>query len=260
MRALRRIAGETLFRADEKNKSDAAVRERMNAPSIDCMLMAARLRYAIRILRQRPPSLVAVLSVQPKGIMLPWPRLLCDDMRGLAATCAACPSGDPCTDPQAWREWLLRPAAEAAVRELHFTRSILDRAAHSPTSAEPPAGRERAHRCVVCGDTFASAKALQMHSRVKHGARAPWSRMVPGSVCPCCGVDFHIRVRCLNHLGDRRRPRCADWVLQHCKPLPAEELAVLDAADTAARKAAWRQGHTTCLALRPPQQVGPRRR
>eukprot|EP00973_Karenia_brevis_P083741 11619647-Karenia_brevis.AAC.1 len=71
MRVLRRIAGDSRYSADVKY-SDLQVRENMQAPSIDCILMVARLRYLGRLVRLQPPTLVALLHVHKDGKRLPW--------------------------------------------------------------------------------------------------------------------------------------------------------------------------------------------
>ena len=55
-------------------------------------------------------------------------------------------------------------------------------------------------------------------------------------------------MRCLAHLSDRRRPKCADWVHANCKKLPTGVVAKLDAIDLALRKAAQRLGRSDHIA------------
>ena len=63
-RALRRIAGTPRFEKDEHALSDIEIRRALKVPSYDCILMRGRLRYVGRIVRTRPTTLVAMLSVR----------------------------------------------------------------------------------------------------------------------------------------------------------------------------------------------------
>ena len=258
MRVLRRISGQMLYSSSADNQTDIQVRRRMGAPSVDCMLMAARLRYASRVVKLSPPSLIAVLHFRREGVQLPWTKVVCDDMRFLAASCSEAPHVDPAIGAQEWASWIVSGSAASAIHKLHFHESALDKSVQHGGTED--VSRALTHTCPLCDARFASQKALRMHERVKHGERAPWNGMVPGSICPACCVDFHLRVRCLNHLGDRRRPACAEWVLTNCKPLPKAKIDKLNLADAAVRSDSRKSGHTTCLSTRPPVQVGKRRR
>ena len=64
IRALRRIAGIPRFERDERALSDLHVRRTLKVPSYDCILMRSRLRYVGRIVRTRPITLMAMLSIR----------------------------------------------------------------------------------------------------------------------------------------------------------------------------------------------------
>ena len=70
MRELRKIAGEMKFNV-ENAMTDIEVRRHLNVPSIDAKLSAARLKYAARIAKKRPESLIAALSFRKDGQPLP---------------------------------------------------------------------------------------------------------------------------------------------------------------------------------------------
>ena len=61
-------------------------------------------------------------------------------------------------------------------------------------------------------------------------------------MCPACGTFFSSRVRCLVHIGDHRRPKCAEWLLKHGTLLPPATLDRLDEVDRVQRREAQRQG------------------
>ena len=252
MRGLRRIANELRYERSDDGKTDLEVRILLDAPSVDCILLTARLRYAARIVREAPASLVAALHFRRRGKQLPWTNFISHDMTQVARQTSNAPQSDPSLCPSEWAKWIVSADALHAIRRTHFCESIVD--------ATKPARNEQAENvanfgCDTCGACFASSKALSMHGRTKHGLRSPWTSRVGSSVCPACGKDFHMRVRCLNHIGDTRRPRCAEWIMQHLSPLPQKQLDKLNIEDAAARKTAQRQGHTTCLTKRPPVQA-----
>ena len=63
-RALHRTAGAPRFERDEHALSDLDIRRTLKVPSYDCIMMRGRLRYMGRIIRTRPTTLMAMLSIQ----------------------------------------------------------------------------------------------------------------------------------------------------------------------------------------------------
>ena len=133
--------------------------------------------------------------------------------------------------------------------ELFFIESVTDRSAQSKFTED--AIRVLAYACATCDRAFASQKALECHRRVKHGDRLDLKRFIAGSTCPACGTDYRDRLRCLQHLSDRRRPLCATWVRANVAPLPAFQVAKLDEVDRALRRDARRKGHTHHISILP---------
>ena len=62
--ALRRIAGGARFERDKHALSDLDIRRTLKVLSHDCIMMRGRLRYMGRIIRTRPTTLMAMLSIQ----------------------------------------------------------------------------------------------------------------------------------------------------------------------------------------------------
>jgi len=115
------------------------------------------------------------------------------------------------------------------------------------------------HACCQCETKFATARALASHRRIKHGVRTVFRQHIDGSgKCPGCRVNFHTRLKVLEHLGDvRRHQKCRD-ATQSLPALPEEEVARLDGLDRTARNDARRAGHTHPLAKRRPiKPTGP---
>ena len=123
---------------------------------------------------------------------------------------------------------------------------------------DAPACRALHFACSQCDRAFASQKALESHARVKHGCRMDIRAFVAGSICPACGTDSKQRLRCLAHLSDRRRTRCAEWVRTHCVRLAPRQVADLDEHDRLLRREARKSGKSHHIAVGPAITCGGR--
>jgi hypothetical protein len=254
MRVLRRIAGDVRFSADTK-MTDLQVREQLKAPSFDCLLMVARLRYMGRIVRLQPPSLVAILHVHRNSKRLPWIRLIASDCDQLLRLGYVHGIGSLLDDPSSWLELFKSENGwNRIVDKVFFIESCLDRCA-PPECPEACASRALTWSCDSCGDRFATSRALESHQRAKHGARLAIKQFVGSATCPSCSTDFRTRLRCIAHLSDRRRPKCTQWVLSNCTPFSPKELLRLDEVDRAARRQAQQQGRSHAIASLPAKTV-----
>lgn len=251
MRGLRRINGDARFSANN-DKSDLEVRTVLNVASLDCRMMTARLQYLGRLVRRQPPTLLALLHFRCSrmGRSLPWMQLIRRDLEFISKGGWLPPRfGSFDDDVSSWLSSLQSELAwDAVVRRVHFVESACDK----QNSADPsPSARALCYKCAHCEAMFASTKARDMHARVKHGAKSQYTALIASSTCPSCGVDFQTRARCLNHLGDRRRPRCAAYVVAHCKKLAPDVVAQLETIDREERRTFRRAGHSQVLASRP---------
>ena len=71
MRVLRRIAGDPRFSA-KVAMTDVEVRIKLQMPSLDCLLIVARLRYFALLVRNQPLPRFAWLHVGSAEPKLPW--------------------------------------------------------------------------------------------------------------------------------------------------------------------------------------------
>ena len=96
-RALRRIAGTPRFERDEHALSDIEIRRTLKVPSYDCISMRGRLRYVGRIVRTRPTTLVALLSVRYGEPPVPpeWLVRVLEDLQFAWKTVAVLASAPP---------------------------------------------------------------------------------------------------------------------------------------------------------------------
>ena len=241
---LRRIADEPRFCQTEH--TDRQIREKLQHPAIECILAKMRLAYCARLLRVCPAALLAVLHARPGGKSLRWMKQLKNDTELLRPLL---PEGFPTldADPQAWRDLMLREQEWCGlVSRICFYASCCD------AEAAPPGEHARAFEC-NCGQAFPTQRALESHQRAKHGTRLEIQDYLPSATCPCCGKNFHERVRLIAHVSDRRRPKCRDWILVHVPRLSQAKARELRLKDRELRRAAQQSGHSHHLASRPPR-------
>ena len=246
MRVLRRIIGDMRFSADVVH-TDRRVRDILVQPSIDCILTRARLKYAKRLLVNRPRALVALLSIRENGQPIPWVMLLADDCEVLRRNNDEANNLGPLlVDHSAWYLFMMSDNWNHMVNSIHFHISITDRDLDSQQ-----AKNVGAHQCIDCGDNFASGRALGSHRRAKHGVRNDIRLFVSSAVCPACGINFQQRLRCIAHLSDKRRPKCTAWVRDNVKQISRALSLKLDEKDASLRLAAQRAGRTRHIASLP---------
>jgi hypothetical protein len=250
MRALRRIAGDSRFSVDVQY-TDLQIRALLKVPSVDCLIARQRLAYLARVTRAKPRGLLGLLHLRAGTKRLPWVMEVAKDCQrlrnnGLLPSCFP----DFFDDPSAWQHLLNDSTCwKGLVDKLFFIESVTDK--HVATADRNDGDRVLAYACARCEKAFASQKALEYHSRTKHGDRLDIRRFVRDSVCPACGTDYRDRLRCIAHLSDRRRCACADWVRVNTAPMPDAQVREIDLADTQLRREAWRHGHTAHIAKLP---------
>ena len=249
MRVLRRISDDCSF--GEKTIRDIDVRKKLQAPSIDCLLMRGRLRYLARIVKATPRALLALLFAAPKGKQMPWYSPIIEDIRTLKCRVGLCgPLPDPKVESRKWVDFMIQNPEKwsPAVSALHFVESQCDSHVQSVT------GSPALHcRCDVCSASFASSKTLQSHQRVKHGHRVPQRFYCDlNGMCPVGKTYFNTRLRLLAYLSDKRRDKCWSQIISNTDlypALPQNRVEELDASDKQARATARKDGHSHPIAV-----------
>jgi len=199
------------------------------------------------------------MQSKPAGRPLPYVRQMHADLewlvgasRSVALEVGSWPLADDMAHDALLRFMGERPLAlRSAVESCAFVNSSLD--THGIPDAVASSGLTTCHVCVLCEGTrpsFASAKALGSHMRIKHNRVSPVKRYIGDTgICPHCSTDFVSRVRLLRHLWDSRRAKCRDWVLGgECPPVPLDVFQRLEARDRAIRREALHEGHTHPIA------------
>ena len=247
MRALRRIAGAG-WKSNETTPpiTDSEVRRRLGAPSIECLLIKARLQYLGRVCRERhkfPTLWGQEVRKCTKGTEAdmpdhPWVQQLRADMRALWALSPMARLFLPSPEqPGCENSWLNAAEDEkkwrALVGGLHFKESTFDKKGDESRVKSHPVVNP--WTCSECGEHFTSEMARDQHIRKKHGRRCTLSWKVGDtSTCPNCMTDFRQRFT-LVHLAHEKRGKergCRDFWL-------AQPDVDSDLADSL-----WEQDHT----------------
>ena len=243
VRVLRRIAGETAH--CHTVHSDRQIRELLGQPSVDCMLMRARLAYLKRLVVNSPPKLCALLFARPVGKRLPWVELVAADMRWLRRSVAHAEiAGLPCPDeaPMAWLEAVRGPRWADCVSRAFFTSSIVD---PRVAVADGEAGPVPAFKCPTCERAFPSDRQLAGHRQRAHGWRREENAFIDDSACcPVCMKRFADRMAVLDHV---RKGTCGAALLAagaEYRRVPSERLEQLEDRDRRLRLQARHDGRT----------------
>ena len=246
MRVVRRISNKMRF--DKTAITDRAVRALASQPSIDCLLMRKRLIYLPRVWQS--VFLRAVLAVGAPSDLLPWTKLILDDLVFMSSHVPNLASfGRPSVEHSKWRALIHSSEWPRLVNQICFVDSVADVRTEMPMSC-------KTFQCNMCPDDaplfFPTHRALKCHQRKAHGCRSSVKKYADADgVCICCGTVFSSRLRLVAHLTDRRRPKCWEYVQLHGKPLSDYRCEELDAADRAAQTEARRQGHTQPMSSAP---------
>jgi hypothetical protein len=97
-------------------------------------------------------------------------------------------------------------------------------------------------QCEECGLAFASVQALGLHRRRVHNYMHPIRRMVWGSLCPVCGIQFHTRPRLIQHLAYDSTSCKAVFLDGEPLELSVDFIRTLDAADAVKARTNRRAG------------------
>ena len=270
MRVLRRIRGQPRFAAG--GSTDLTIRRELGALSVDCIARRARLKYIGRLARSGAHIVLNLVAqvVDGNNKRLPWMELLALDFDilrlELPRTFVDCPRFQD--DPQFFYtifrdcpgEWKL--IVDAYQSPLNDVENPLLRDAGAASQEDGRLTTSAVFECDQCAPgtaVFCSSKALQAHSRKKHGVRAAVIRYIPDTtVCPICQVEFRSRLRLITHASESRirsktrRIGCRDQILNgNFPPVPNDELTKLNLRDRDTRRAASRAGHSHEIARAP---------
>ena len=263
MRALRRISGHMRYDA-HCELNDLQVREQCMQPSIDCLLVRARLRYIKRICSHSTQALYIILCMQHKGKPIPWVAQLKGDLIIMRhhshAQGLIMPSCE--SELDAWAALFNNKSAwESAVQSIFFMTSVSDKQSISSiNNINAGINPINMHICLECEPhaqgmrtCFSTSKSLQSHMRAKHKTLCEFRCYVNADgKCPVCLTVFNSRIRCIAHLSDRRRTKCSDIISGgQIRKLAVATVARLDLLDRESRRLAQRTGHSHPIAQGP---------
>ena len=253
MRVLRRIAGQSRFKGTE-NISDHDLLQTISKPSIDCLVVRARLKYICRVCKHSNQALYILLTICKADKPLPCVAQLKSDFLLLLAAARYHKKAIPAKNATLaeWLSLFAKPLAWAEVVDcIFFTHSCNDKC------SKPNSSNSTLYICNTCTESkdgtkpsFATQRALESHQRTKHKQLNDMRYYVKGDgLCVVCKTVFNSRIRCLAHLLDRRRTKCSDQIRDgRFKRLDESTVVQLDLADREARRQAQRSGHSHPIA------------
>ena len=253
IRVLRRIAGRCRFQA-AGNVTDSALLKELSKPSMDCLLVRARLRYLRRVCKHSSQALFLLLTLRKGRKPLPWVTQIISDLHLLKKSVRYHKGRMPGLNAEL-HEWLAlfedQSAWNEAVDRIFFTHSCNDKFSSSGQQCV------KNYVCDLCAPgpdgsrpAWASQRALESHKRTKHKQLSDMRYYVRADgVCPVCSTAFQSRIRCLAHLSDRRRTKCSDRIRnEQFARIDLATVNELDLADRIARRSAQRSGHSHPIA------------
>ena len=151
--------------------------------------------------------------------------------------------------PSEWAALIDSEAWDRITHSVHFDDSVFDTRRTRSAAA-------LAHACPQCHKAFPTTRALECNRRMRHGDRIAIKAFLHTSRCPCCKVDFRERARLLNHVSDRRRPKCANFIRANVAPMSAKGVRKFDREVRAARARSRRSGSLQLRAWLPALKRG----
>ena len=258
MRVLCTIAGCVRFGRVELR--DVDVRKLLGVGSVGSQARQRRLKYMMRLISRRPPSLWALLGIfadKHGQRRLPWVDMMLDDLSNLRLhrldKLNELPN--PRDDFNVWACLMSHFPNEFS----QLVDSVVTFESPSDTCKAEKSRTIGTHFCSLCDcKPFLSSRALQAHQRVVQRVRNQPKQFLDDScVCPVCKAFFSTRLRLISHISEKRKRgkaqiTCNQVLLSGAfKPLPQKKLDELDAKDREARKQARRSGRTQPIALFP---------
>jgi len=245
MRVLRRIHGQCAYQ--RTLESDLALRRRIQQPSIDCLLMRARMRYVRRLVQCKPVVLAGLLHTRVRGRLLPWCELVLADfewLRKWSCIDAFRDAPDPSVDPDWWSRAASDSSWPGRVSRIFFAESVAD----PPIPGNPGLACAQPFQCLSCMATFPDQRRLTSHMQRSHAWRLRVHLKIDGSgTCPACHAAFSNRFDVLQHLRNVRACR-SDLEDDRFPFVPAAEIGKLQELDRQLRAQARSQGRSVPFA------------
>ena len=168
----------------------------MRKPSVDCILMKARLCFFRRWCTHQWLLMTAVMNTECGGKQLSWEELLQTDFRCFRKRVStAAPKGDPKSDPIGWVKFAHRQRTPS-VGNLLFSDSSVDRDRTVSLGKDTRrlVCKAKFDPCSVCTINSGFESKRMAHSRRAHPAgdqrEAQRFHASPTGVGAVCGTDF----------------------------------------------------------------------
>ena len=105
------------------------------------------------------------------------------------------------------------------------------------------------HGCDQCDSIFLTKQKLMLHAFKKHGTVDPIHFCITGTKCLSCMLEFHTRVRLVNHV--KRRTACWDLFYSQGPCLSHDQVQELDYESRLNNRVLVKAGHRSHKALKP---------
>ena len=113
------------------------------------------------------------------------------------------------------------------------------------------------YECATCSVAFSTKQGLGVHKRIRHGYGLNVRRMIWGTKCPQCNVEFHSRPRLLQHVAYDGVSCRLSFLESEPYELSLEQTKQLDEADAVAMRILRNRGLPQKLAVLPAMLSSP---
>ena len=224
--------------------TDDQVLDAVKVPRLGAQLVVEKLRLAGRL---ASCDQVLALLVGPAGEQ--WREELLQALVVFAAVMGrkleTLPP--PRTDPQRWESfWKRWPVQWSQLQRAFLLKVVAEPAAFEAAArgsvyeVQPAGVDDEGWLCMTCGKEFGSQAAVIGHQATHR--RAATRNVAAGTVCPCCGGEFHNRTRLRDHL-QRGAAVCREaFQAGRLGQLTAAEVETADLEEAAVRRSLRAQG------------------
>ena len=228
MSVYRCIAG-AKWDPQQDNVSDLHVLSSLGAASAEVLLRRARIMCFIRLCKRGSPYLLKVLH-SASAARGSWVSSIVLDLDWLAV-CSPELRMQPKTP---FPEWCKLVQVDHGV----VRRALLSAVARFGHCALPPrsssrtvAGSLMVWSCEVCGNSFPTRQAMQVHRNRQHWLLSEIRWYLRGTQCEVCALECHTRYHIIEHVA-QKSPICRSNYVLRGRRLEPEEVLALDVAET----------------------------
>jgi hypothetical protein len=223
---------------DSEHIANSTLCVKHGIPSPSAFRSSLRLKYLHRFLSHAPPSLQALVWEEYKITKrFSWLALCFADLSWLK-TCTPALDGfpPPHEDQAPWFSFIVDLTSEF----FKALANAVDASALQVTD-KVPIVKDRTCQCCHCGRYFSSNQELAAHCFAQHAVKSSIRKMISGTTCKCCMINYQTRSRIHHHVAYRSK-RCLRFYQQVAVMEPEDEVESLEVAEALRVKAARNTG------------------